>query len=253
MTIEIRQFTDEKKFIKDFLKLPKVLYRKDENTEDLKTVRKLLLGRHPLNKYFLLHKFIAYSDHRIVARFVLTAYPNDHNAYIGFFESIDDDIVSREIFRKATDYAKQSGYRSIIGPVDASFWIKYRLKINNFDTQPYTGEPYNKSYYLKMFQDNVFKICDHYTSNQYKAAQYNYINTEYYNKYKEFKAKGYKIKSPKNTEFYECLSELYALITSLYNDFPVYKDLSKADFIEVFKSYQKIIDPSMIKFAYQGN
>ena len=44
------------------------------------------------------------------------------------------------------EYAKEHKFRKIIGPVDASFWLKYRLKINKFE-RPYTGEPYNKDYY----------------------------------------------------------------------------------------------------------
>jgi hypothetical protein len=50
--------------------------------------------------------------------------------------------------------------------------------------------------------------------------------------------------------FNSILSELYHLLTSLYNDFPIYKDISKEDFLTIFNSYKKIINPSMIKLAY---
>lgn len=249
--MKIQQFTDKKRYIRDFLNLPRKLYRKDENMEDSKLVEDLLTGKHVLNKYFSLYKFVAYSNNQTVARFVITVYPKDHNAYLGFFESIDDDAVAKKIFERARDCAKSLGCKTLIGPVDASFWIKYRLKINNFDKRPYTGEPYNKDYYLKMFLENGFKVCDHYTSNQYMAAQYDYANEEYYEKYREFKEKGYEIKSLELNEFNVRLNELYELITSLYSDFPIYKEISKADFVKIFGSYQKIIDPSMVKFGYK--
>lgn len=249
--MKVIQFTDEKKYLRDFLQFPKTLYDKNDNTEDAKNTELLLCGEHALSKYFSLYKFLVYEKEDIVARFAITIYPDDDTAYLGFFECVNDKNVAKRVFEKAEDFAKSIQCKKIIGPVDASFWIKYRLKVNNFDRRPYTGEPYNKNYYLELFTNNGYKVCDHYTSNQYKPAQYKYINDEYRGKYEEFKKKGYIIRSPKNDEFDSCLEELYELITALYSDFPIFKDVSKDDFIDVFKSYKKIIDLSMVKFGYK--
>ena len=83
-------------------------------------------------------------------------------------------------------------YKKIVGPVDASFWIKYRLKINKFE-RPYTGEPYNLKYYYKLFTDNSFKVCDHYTSQVYEQVDETYSNVKFTEHFKEFKKLGYKI------------------------------------------------------------
>ena len=248
------EFTNEPKRVRDFLSLPKKLYTKSDNMENPSEIKQILLGKHPLNKYFTLNKFVMYNDEdRPVARFAITRYDGDSTAYLGFFECIDDTEVAKELFAVAERYAKDYGCDKIVGPVDASFWIKYRLKINKFDTAPYTGEPYNKDYYLKLFQKNGYKICEHYTSNRYKAAEYKYMNAEYEGKYKEFAKKGYKIRSLKMEEYDEDIKELYRLLTSLYSDFPIYKDISEEDFIETFKSYKTIIDPTMVKFGYKNN
>ena len=45
------EFTTEAKRIKDFLSLPKRLYKPEENTEDPKQTKAILLGKHPLSKY----------------------------------------------------------------------------------------------------------------------------------------------------------------------------------------------------------
>ena len=245
------EFTTEPKRIRDFLSLPKRLYSRQDNTENPKQMRQILLGQHPLNKYFKLNKFIVYDETKPVARFAITRYPDDPVAYFGFFECINDAKAAKEAFKTAERFAKNHGCSKIVGPVDASFWIKYRLKINKFDNPPYTGEPYNKDYYLQLFQKNGFTICEHYTSNQYKAAHYKYMNAEYEDKYQEFAKKGYKIKSLKMEEYDFDIKELYRLLTELYSDFPIYKDLSEEDFIENFKSYKSIIDPSMVKFGYK--
>ncbi len=246
------EFTTEPKRIRDFLSLPKRLYSRQDNTENPKQMRQILLGQHPLNKYFKLNKFIVYDEQKPVARFAITRYPKDKTAYFGFFECENDLKVAKEAFKIAERFAKNNSCDKIVGPVDASFWIKYRLKINKFDTPPYTGEPYNKDYYLELFQKNGYQICEHYTSNRYKAAQYKYMNAEYEGKYKEFVQKGYRIRSLKMEEYDADMKELYRLLTMLYSDFPIYKDLSEEDFIETFKSYKSIIDPTMVKFGYKN-
>ena len=91
--------------------------------------------------------------------FIITIYPEDNIGYLGFYECINDDEVAKNLFDKAYEFCKEKGLTSIVGPVDCSFWIKYRLKINKFDLPPYTGEPYNKDYYLKQFENNGFSVC----------------------------------------------------------------------------------------------
>lgn len=246
------QFNYEKKYIEDFISLPKKLYSKKTNMEDSNTIKTLLLDTHPLSKYFKLNKFNIYDNNeKIVGRFIITEYPDDKNTcYIGFFECIKDKKTAKFLFEKANDFAKEKNYKKIVGPVDASFWIKYRLKINKFDLIPYTGEPYNLDYYLKLFQDNKFKVCEHYTSNIFEIPDKNYSNKKFQEHYKEFMDKGYEIIKPKMEDYDKCMREVYYLITDLYSDFPIFKNLSLEDFLEVYKSYKSIINMDMVRMAY---
>ena len=246
------QFNHEKKYIKDFINFSKRLYEKDkmENSKELKNI---LEDKHPLCKYFKLYKFLIYKKNKVVGRFAITTYPNDDTAYIGFFECINDNDVARFIFDTAIEFAKENKYKRIVGPVDASFWLKYRLKINMFDKAPYTGEPYNKEYYYKMFLDNNYKVIEHYTSSIYENVDNTYENEFYSNRYNSFIKNEYKIESPNMDEFVNNLKELYGLLTELYSDFPIYKHLSEEDFVKIFSSYKKIMNPEMIKLAYYNN
>ena len=245
-------FNCEKKYVKEFINFSKKIYKKD-NTENSNELKSLLLGKHPLCKYFKLYKFLIYEKNKVVGRFAITIYPNDDTAYIGFFECINNNEVAKFIFDTATIFAKENNYKRIVGPVDASFWLKYRLKINMFDKAPYTGEPYNKDYYYNMFLDNNYKVIEHYTSSIYENVDNNYENEFYANRYNSFIEKEYKIESPDIDEFERILKELYSLLTELYSDFPIYKHLSEEDFINIFKKYKKIMNPEMIKLAYYNN
>ena len=250
--MEFIQFEFQEKYINEFIKLSKKLY-KNNNTENKNETKKILKETHPLSKYFKIYKFLIYKNKKAVGRFIITVYPNDDTAYIGFFECINERNVASFLFETAREFAKKNKYKKIVGPVDSSFWIKYRLKINMFNKKVYTGEPYNKDYYLQMFLDNNYKIIEHYTSNIYKRIDYNYENEKYCNRYNEFINNGYKIESPNMNKYDDILKDIYVLLTELYKDFPVFKDLSEEDFIEIFKNYKKIINPQMVKLAYYNN
>ncbi|MBP3755522.1 MAG: hypothetical protein J6I66_11745 [Lachnospiraceae bacterium] len=240
----------EKSNIKRFVDLPKKLYSSKDNMESASQMKSLLEGTHHLSKYFNLDAYLILRDDETAGRFAITTYPDDTTAYLGFFECINDKDVSSFLFSEAEKIAKEKKCSVIVGPVDASFWLKYRLKINNFDLQPYTGEPYNKDYYLELFQNSGYEISEHYTSSAFRSVGEDYVNEKFENRYKEFLAQGYKIESPKTEEYEKAVEEVYTLITELYSDFPIYKNVSKEDFCEMFKSYKTIMNMSMTKMAY---
>ena len=83
----------ERRCIKDFLSLPKKLYSADKNMESADTVRKILLGRHPLSGYFSLEAYVIYDRREPVGRFAITEYPEDDTAYIGFAYAVGPEYT----------------------------------------------------------------------------------------------------------------------------------------------------------------
>ncbi len=108
--MECIRFEEEEKYIKDFLRLPMMLYTKKTNTENPKETERFLRGTHVLSTYFTLYKFLVYKKEEPVGRFVITTYPQDETAYLGFFECVDDLSVAKVLFDKASEYAKELGY-----------------------------------------------------------------------------------------------------------------------------------------------
>lgn len=238
-----------KEHIKDFLDLPGRLYDREELMQNEKEERAILKGTHVLSHYFTATPILVYADGKAVSRGILTVYPEDEVAYLGYFESENNSAAAGLLFHTAFEMARNMGLKGIVGPVDCSFWIKYRLKTNQFRS-PYTGEPYNKDYYLKLWEENGFQVWEQYGSNHYMVVE----NDEGCEKYMERLAQkleqGYEIKSPRPREFRRTMREVYGLLIELYSAFPAYKRITEAEFRKQFKYLKSILNYSMVKMAY---
>lgn len=246
-----KQFSAENKnLLKKFLNLPKNLYSKKELMQNESEIIRLISGTHTLSKYFNIYPFITLDENeKAVSRCILTEYFDRKCAYIGFFESIDNKNASDSVFAEAEEFAKKSGYTSIAGPVDCSFWIRYRLKVNRFG-YPYTGEPYNKNYYEKFFLERGYKISGEYISNRFRRVEKNFHDEKFEKRLADMKSRGYKIVSPSNKNFDKSLREIYSLLIELYSDFQTYSRITEDEFAELYSSLKFIVDYSMIKIAY---
>lgn len=245
------RFDKEENYINDFLELPKKLYSKSEIVQNENEEREILFENHILSKYFKIYKLIVYKDNRASTRCIITIYPNDNCSYIGYFESVNDAKCIELLFEEAGSLSKANNCKKIQGPVDASFWIQYRLKTNNFHRKPYISEPYNKEYYLNLFLSGGYKIAETYVSNYYEKPQFfNYSHKKAKQRYEDFINKGYTIISPKPKDYDKVIRIIYRLLMELYKNFPIFKNINEEDFLQLFSSYKYILDFSMVKIAY---
>lgn len=250
MSLEAVVFSsDDKKRLKDFLGLPKRLYGSGELMQNRTDEEALLRGTHILSKYFKAVPILVYSGKKAVSRAAVTIYPDDSTAYVGLFESEDDSAAAKLLFDTAVHVAKENSAVEITGPVDCSFWLRYRLKTNRFGS-PYTGEPYNKDYYLKLWEENGFKECQKYFSNHYAAVENDEGCEKYGERLAEAVGAGYEIKSPSPESFDRTLREVYSLLIELYSGFPTYKRISEDEFCAMFGYLRSILDYGMVKMAY---
>jgi len=245
-------FDKENEYIDDFLSLPNLLYAKNEITQNLGEERKIVEGTHVLNKYFKQYKILVYSQTKNpCGRCIVTIYPNSDVAYIGYFECMEDAECAKKIFEKADECARSEGLKKIIGPLDSSFWIKYRLKVDGFDGLPYTGEPYNKSYYKKMFEDNGYSVLESWVSNIYaKIPLFFKRKTIYKERLDTAERNNYKIVNAKAKDFEKIVDIIYALISETFKEFITFKAITNEDFRELFKDYKYILDYDFVKIAY---
>lgn len=240
---------NDKKRLNDFLGLPKRLYSSGELMQSRTDEEALLGGTHILSGYFKVTPILVYRGKTAVCRAAVTVYPDDKTAYIGLFESENDSAAAKLLFDTAARVAKENSAAELTGPVDCSFWIKYRLKTNRFGS-PYTGEPYNKDYYLKLWAENGFDEYQKYFSNHYIAVENDRDCEKYAERLAGAISAGYEIKSPDPESFDRTMREVYSLLIELYSGFPAYKRITESEFCALFGYLKSILDYSMVKMAY---
>lgn len=235
-----------------FLSFPRKLYKGKFYTQDFAMEKQILEGSHILSKEFEVFPFIDIMDGEVIGRCVLTYYPNDEKAYLGFFESTPDFGYSRDLFEAVFKKAKKDGKKEIIGPLNASFWIGYRMKTNKFD-ETYTNEPYNLDYYPLLWENVGFKPVDVYYSNQIRIPTSKDNDKKCQQRLKDALDKGYVFANPTFDNFEKCLDEVYSLFVSLYSSFPTYKPISRNEFKGMFSSLKNILDFSMVNLVYKDD
>ena len=156
---------------KDFIDFPFHLYK--ENAfwvptlqSELRTVlnpRKHLFYRHSDARFFL-----AKDSGQIVGRIaaiINNNYAQFHNKSIGFFyffDSINDQKVTKGLFDQAIKWFKQSGIKKIIGPKGFLRSDGFGTLIKGFNLLPAVGIPYNYPYYDDLLSGyGLKKLTDH--------------------------------------------------------------------------------------------
>ena len=235
-----------------FLRFPRELYDRKTYVQDIGQERKLLAGTHVLSHYFTFLPIIALDENRRTAgRCALTLYEGDEAGYVGFFECSEDPDASRALLTETGRLAEKSGRTRLTGPLNASFWIGYRMKRNHF-SEVYTAEPYNKEYYFRQWADAGFTVTDRYVSNALRVPAPEDSSLKCRQRLEMIRGKGYRIKSPDRAEFDEKLREIFRLLVRVYARFPMFKEIGEDEFCALFGSLKYVLDLDMVKLVYHG-
>ena len=249
MSFHAVTFSQESTYIQQFLHLPRRLYGPKELMQKPEEELAILTGTHVLSHYFTVVPLLVLdAKGTAVCRAVLTFYPDDPEAFLGFFESEDLPEAAALLFQKAEVLAKEHGCTHITGPVDASFWIRYRLKVRQFE-HTYTGEPSNKDYYFRLWRSAEYEVTARYFSNHYIPAVA-HQNRQFTARLAEKRAQGYIIKSPSRASFDKTLQDVYGLLIELYRPFPAYRPITEAEFTALYRYLKMLIRYPMVKMAY---
>lgn len=250
MSLNVITFTGEEHYIRKFLELPDKLYSRKEIMQKPEEERQILTGTHILSHYFTVFPFLVLDEKDTpVSRALLTVYPDDTDAFLGFFESENNEEAVSLLLQKAEETARAQRCCRIVGPVDTSFFIRYRFKVSCFD-HTYTGEPCNKEYYAALWQKAGYEISEKYYSNHYRIVERSHSNPFYASRLAGKLQEGYRIVSPTKETVDSALNEVYDLLIELYRDFPAYKRITREEFVSLYSYLKRLIRYPMVKMAY---
>jgi hypothetical protein len=152
---------------KEFIKVPKIIYRDDGNwicpldieIEKIFDPRKNTSFKHgDASRWILKDK-----SGNLIGR--IAAFYDDRKVYnnpqptggIGFFECINDKKAANVLFDTARQWLKEKGMEAMDGPINfGENFFHWGLLVEGF-TEPVYGMPYNYPYYKELFENYGFK------------------------------------------------------------------------------------------------
>lgn len=161
MKIEIREATTEK-VLKQFVKLPYGIYKKNENwvppivKDELKVLDPT---KNPAFDYSTVKLWVALKDGKCVGR-IGGVINRDYNqktvsklARFTRFECIDDQAVAEALFATAEKWAKAEGMHKIHGPLGFNNLDTQGVLVEGFDHLQSIASVYHLPYYQKLIEN----------------------------------------------------------------------------------------------------
>ena len=234
--------------LEDFVRLPQRLHRRGTYNHTPASDRALLTGHHVLSGSLSTRGCVAYQHGQPVGRIGLTTYPGTPTGYVGFLEAPDGTRVAPALFDAVREAVPG---QPLVGPMDASFWVRYRLKVAGFDEQPYLTEPLNPPHHVRLWERAGFAETDRYRSAIYHPAPPDLNLARHEARLRRFQAQGYRV-GPPRPGWQRLLRDMYGLISELYADFPGFQPVPYAAFETLFDPLRLVTNLDLVTMAYRG-
>lgn len=248
--------------IRLFTALPEVIRREtghDLLNTDPETEMALLRGQHVLSKTLQIQAYLfldteetndsLLTQENCLARIALIRTDGQDEMCFGYFAKRDCLLDISPLLEAVERAAKELGATCLIGPVNGSFWLSYRFKIDSFDLKPYFGEPRNPAGYPALFEAACYRQANIYRSNYYPPGAL--VTKRMQDRLGGFQALGYTIRTPRPREQEELITDLHGLISELYLDFPLYHKVDLSSFRTLFGTLPTVADFRLLRIAYK--
>ena len=156
--IKIVPLTRKPSDVLRFLKVSYGIYRDDPHwvAPLLMDLKKVFTDANPLFGHADMALWIAKRNGQDVGRIAgildrnHNQTQNDSAAFFGFFESVHDAEVSRQLFDAVFGWARQQGVRRLLGPMNPTTNDECGLLVDGFDSPPVFMMTYNPRYYVDL-------------------------------------------------------------------------------------------------------
>lgn len=112
--------------------------------------------KNPFFEHSEIALFLALNNSKTVGRIAAITnqnyndFQNDNCGFWGFFECIDHQETADMLFKSASEWLKEKGKDSMLGPMNPSTNDEAGLLIDGFNTQPYIMMTHNHPYYPQL-------------------------------------------------------------------------------------------------------
>jgi hypothetical protein len=175
-------------------------------------------------------------------------------ATVGFFESVDDYGVAKDLLDAATNWAYEQKVSRIWGPMNFDIWYGYRLMTRGFDQKLFYGEPYNKPYYPDFFERYGFTARENWDSVEINGRSVlEQMITRGAERYQRLIAGGYRFEHINVHRFHNELQKLYIVMTKSFSGFLGVTPISFSEFEQLFAKSRYAFNPRFFIFVYDEN
>jgi hypothetical protein len=159
MALEIRNVTNDKKGMEQFIRLPWTIYKNDpvwapDLIMDLR--KRLDKKKHPFFEFGDADFYLAVKDGTVAGRIAAIVNPK-HNDYYkdktgfwGFFECFNDQEVANALFDTVRNRLKEKGRDVMRGPMSCDTQDEIGMLYEGFETHRFFIMPHNPLYYMDL-------------------------------------------------------------------------------------------------------
>jgi hypothetical protein len=250
----------DKQTKKEFLELPKILYKNDPNWAcqlDIEIENTFNPEKNSCFKHGDAHRWILKDNQgRLTGR--IAAFVDNNKAYrnpqptggIGFFECINDQSSAFQLFDVAKEWLTSMGMQAMDGPINfGENFMNWGLLTEGFMPQGY-GMPYNFPYYKDFFENYGFKTYfEQYSFHDTFSSPYPEQMRKFGERFWKKPEYSFRHFEMKNAEKY--LRELVIMYNIIWSDFlENYTPLRYEDLLAIFKDAKAILNEKFIWFSY---
>lgn len=261
MSIEIKEIHSRSE-LKDFVKFPLELYKNNPFFVPpllSEEVDSLDVTKNPAFKFAKARYFLAYKNHKVVGRIAAIINEievkelNVKKIRFGWFDVIDDLEVTKALFQKVENIAKENGLEYMEGPMGASNLEKAGMLTFGFDKIATAIGAYNYEYYPQHLKQLGFEKEKEWVENFIHAPQtipdkiYQFSNLvqERYN------LKLLHFKNAKEMQPY--IKPVFDLLEESYKELETFVPISEDQKAFYAKKYSTILNPDFINFIKDGD
>jgi GNAT superfamily N-acetyltransferase len=174
-----------------------------------------------------------------------------HLGIIGFFECMEDKAIAANLLNAARQwFHAQHGITCIIGPMNFDIWRGYRFMTTGFYKPHFFGEPHNKEYYPRFFEQNGFSVCKRWTSILIEGQKHlRRVIDPWLQCYRDALSDGYCF-MPLATENTAQIQQVKLVIEDSFSRFLYFNTLSLPEFNKVFGAYIESLDAQLVTLIW---